>query len=65
MWERWSGSATLARDPIVIAVEVVEIGRQYLETSIGNMAAVEIQWRARDAHTRAVRVSIPVRERWS
>lgn len=56
-------STALAADAVAVTVEAVGIGREHLEAAEGDVAAVEIGWRGRDADGRIGRVAVAGRRR--
>ena len=50
--------ATLAADPVAVAVEAVGIGRQDLEAPEADLAAIEVGRIARDADRRVGRIAV-------
>ncbi len=53
----------LAPDAVVVPVEVVRVGRKYPEVAVGDVYAIEIRRRRRDAHVRIRGIAVARRGR--
>ena len=53
------GASALAPDPIAVPIEVLGVRGEDLEVPVGDLGAVQVRWRGRDADGRVRRVAGP------